>query len=51
MVVNKYENMEEILVSGAALDKDEVKITLRGVPDKPGIAARLFSSIAENDPP
>ena len=41
--------MEEILVSGAALDKDEVKITLRGVPDKPGIAAHVFSVIAEKN--
>lgn len=49
MVVEKYENMEDILVSGAALDKDEVKITLRGVPDKPGIAARVFSAIAEKN--
>ncbi len=49
MVVEKYENMEEIVVSGAALDKDEVKLTLRGVPDKPGIAARVFSAIAEKN--
>ena len=49
MVVEKYENMEDILVSGAALDKDEVKITLRGVPDEPGIAARVFSAVAEKN--
>lgn len=49
MVVEKYENMEEIVVSGAALDKDEIKFTLRGVPDKPGIAARVFSAIAEKN--
>lgn len=49
MVVEKYENMEDILVSGAALDTDEVKITLRGVPDKPGIAAHVFSAIAEKN--
>ena len=49
MVVEKYENMEDILVSGVALDKDEVKITLRGVPDNPGIAAHVFSVIAEKN--
>ena len=49
MVVEKYENMEDILITGAALDKDEVKITLRDVPDKPGIAARVFSAIAEKN--
>ena len=49
MVVETYENMEEIFVSGAALDSDEVKMTLRGVPDEPGIAARVFGAIAENN--
>jgi aspartate kinase len=47
MVVENYDNMEEVFVSGAALDSDEVKMTLRGVPDKPGIAARVFGAIAE----
>jgi aspartate kinase len=49
MVVEKHENMEEIFVSGAALDMDEVKMTLRGVPDRPGIAARVFGAIAESN--
>ncbi len=49
MVVENYENMEEIFVSGAALDEDEVKMTLRGVPDEPGIAARVFGAIAEKN--
>ena len=49
MVVEKYENMEDVPVSGAAIDKDEVKITLRGVPDEPGTAARVFSAIAEKN--
>jgi aspartate kinase len=34
-------------VAGAALSKNEARITLVGVPDKPGIAMRLFSKIAE----
>ncbi len=46
MVVEKYENMEQVMVSGAALDEGEVKVTLRDVPDRPGVAAAVFSAIA-----
>ena len=39
--------MEEVLVSGVAYDKDQAKVTLQGVPDKPGLAARIFGPLAE----
>jgi aspartate kinase len=38
--------MENVVVSGIAYDKNQAKITLVNVPDKPGIAARLFDTIA-----
>ncbi len=38
--------MEDIVVSGVALNKDEAKITICDVPDKPGIAAKIFKLIA-----
>ena len=40
--------MEDILVRGAALAKDQAKLTIRGVPDRPGIAARICHALAEN---
>ncbi len=40
------ENMEELQVSSVACDKDEAKISIRGIPDKPGIAAKIFSRIS-----
>ena len=46
-VVPEEECMEEVLVSGVAFDKDQAKITLQGVPDKPGLAARIFGPLAE----
>jgi aspartate kinase len=46
-VVKEDEEMEKVVVSGVAYDKNQVKITIIGVPDRPGIAARLFNSIAE----
>ena len=38
--------MEAALVSGAALDDTEAKVTLEGVPDRPGIAAMIFKTVA-----
>ncbi|MDP2167537.1 MAG: aspartate kinase [Thermodesulfovibrionales bacterium] len=49
VVIKEDEEMEHVVVSGIAYDKNQAKITVMGVPDRPGIAARLFSSIAEAD--
>src|SRR3954469_25565283 len=38
--------MEHIVVSGAALKKDLIRVTIKGVPDHPGIAAKIFGDIA-----
>jgi aspartate kinase len=40
-------DMEELQVSSVACDKDEAKISIRGIPDKPGIAAKIFSRISD----
>lgn len=40
------ESMEDVLVSGVTLDRNESKITLTGVEDRPGLAARIFGPIA-----
>ncbi|OIO38067.1 MAG: aspartate kinase [Candidatus Omnitrophica bacterium CG1_02_49_10] len=39
--------MEDIFVSGVTVDRNEAKITICDVPDKPGIAARIFKYIAD----
>lgn len=41
--------MEEAIVSGVAHDTSEAKITVHGVPDQPGVAARLFGTLAGAD--
>ncbi|TAJ76595.1 aspartate kinase [bacterium] len=46
-VVEEDESMDEVLVSGVTYDRDEAKITLLKVPDRPGLAAQIFSPIAE----
>jgi aspartate kinase len=45
-VVQEDESMEQVLVSGVTLDRDQAKITFRGVPDRPGLAAKIFGPIA-----
>jgi aspartate kinase len=42
-------NMEQAIISGIAHDKSEAKITIVGVPDRTGVAARIFQAIADAD--
>lgn len=47
-LITKEDNiMEQPLVSGIALDKNQARVTLRGVTDKPGIAAEIFKKLAD----
>ncbi|MFN3298203.1 aspartate kinase [Caldimonas sp.] len=41
------ENMEQAVVSGIAFNRDEAKITVMGVPDKPGIAYQILGAVAD----
>src|SRR5881296_2011791 len=45
LVKEETANMEGVVVRGVALDKNQAKITLAHVPDKPGAAARIFNAI------
>ncbi|MBI4969360.1 MAG: aspartate kinase [Rhodospirillales bacterium] len=47
LVCDEDEIVEKALVSGIAYSRDEAKITLVGVEDKPGVAARIFGPLAE----
>lgn len=46
-VTQEEKSMEHIMVSGIAYDKNQSRITLRSVPDKPGIAASIFGELAD----
>ncbi len=46
IVIKEDEKMEKIVVSGVTYDKNQARITIMGVPDRPGIAATLFNTIA-----
>jgi aspartate kinase len=45
-LVKEDESMDDVLVSGVSYDKNEAKITLVRVPDRPGLAAQIFGPIA-----
>ena len=46
MIIKETEKMEEIAVRGVTCNKSEAKITICSVPDKPGIAAKIFGEIS-----
>jgi len=47
LVTKEEDKVEAPLVSGVAYDKNEAKITVVGIPDRPGIASKLFTPISE----
>ena len=49
IISKEVKAMEDIIVSGVALNKEEAKVTICDVPDKPGIAAKIFKDIASED--
>lgn len=47
LVTKEDADMEKVVVSGIAYDKNQVKVTVQGVPDRPGVAAKIFSAVSD----
>jgi aspartate kinase len=47
IVKEETKSMEDVVVRGVSIDKNQAKITVEGVPDKPGSAARIFKALAD----
>jgi aspartate kinase len=47
MIIKEVRRMEDVLVTGVTLNKNEAKITVCNVPDRPGVAARIFKELAQ----
>lgn len=47
LVVKEDKSMEDIVVSGVAYNRNEAKISIIGVPDRPGVASEIFSKLAD----
>jgi len=49
IIKEEVKDMEDIVVRGVAVDKNQAKVTLQSLKDTPGVAARVFEHLAEND--
>lgn len=47
IVKEETQNMESVVIRGVSLDKNQAKVTLAAVPDKPGVAARIFRALGD----
>jgi aspartate kinase len=47
IVKEETKSMEDILIRGVSLDKNQAKVTLVSVPDQPGVAARIFKALGD----
>ncbi len=47
IVKEETKSMEGVVVRGVALDKNQAKVTLVGVPDRPGVAAKIFKALGD----
>jgi aspartate kinase len=47
LIKKESSNMENVVIRGVSLDKNQAKITLVNVPDQPGVAARIFQTLSD----
>jgi aspartate kinase len=49
MIVKEVKRMEDVVVRGVTINKNEAKITICDVPDRPGVAARIFTELSKKE--
>ncbi|MBI4549649.1 MAG: aspartate kinase [Candidatus Omnitrophica bacterium] len=49
LITKEVKSMENVLIRGVAVNNNEAKITIFGVPDRPGVASRIFKIIADQN--
>ncbi len=47
MITNESAGMENVVIRGISVERNQAKVTVAGVPDRPGTAAAVFSTLAE----
>ncbi len=47
IVKEETKSMEDVVIRGVSIDKNQAKVTVVGVPDRPGVAARIFQALAD----
>ena len=49
MIINEKDLLEKEIVSGVSYSNNEAKVTISGVPDVPGISAKIFGVLSDNN--
>ena len=49
LVSKEDEDMEKVVVSGVAYDKNQARVTITAIPDRPGLAAKIFKTVADKN--
>ncbi len=49
IIMKEIKNLEQVEVRGVTLDKNQIRMSIVGVPDRPGIAAKIFGELAEEN--
>jgi len=49
LITKEDQSMESVIVRGVALNEKEAKVTIFAVPDRPGVASKIFKKLADND--
>jgi aspartate kinase len=47
IVKTESKSMEDVVIRGVSIERNQAKVTVQGVPDHPGVAARIFTAVAE----
>ncbi len=47
MIIDETPSMENVVIRGLSVEKNQAKVTITGVPDRPGAAAKVFNALAE----
>ncbi len=47
MIIDETPSMENVVIRGISVEKNQAKVTITGVPDRPGAAAKVFNTLAE----
>ncbi len=49
LVREETNDMEDVVIRGVSIERNQAKVTITGVPDRPGVAARIFKTIAQGN--
>ncbi len=49
IVTQEHDDMESVVIRGVSIERSQARVTIKGIPDKPGMSARILGCLAENE--